>query len=355
MEQTKPVIIIPVLNPDEKLIELVKQLHDREFQTIIIDDGSDRNIELFDLLKYKYHCDLCRHKINQGKGAALKTGIRYASLSYPDACGYVTADADGQHSAEDIAEVAHVLQKKKGKMVLGTRNFKTGHVPLKSIIGNRITSLVYFLSTGIWCADTQTGLRGIPKRLKTLCLSVTGDRYEYETNLLLEMGKKKVPFTYVPIDTIYLDNNASSHFNPVKDSFLIYYNIMKYSLSSFLSAVTDLTLFTAFSAYLFGIGPTGILASTITARLTSGALNFTLNKFWVFNSVKRSRTEALGYFLLFVCQMTASWLLVTTFSRLPANLTLIKVCVDTTLFIISYQVQKNFIFHNREERKAISG
>lgn len=351
----RPIVIIPALNPDEKLITLVENLKKLELQVVIVNDGSDpEHINIFETLKSNYACDVCHHRKNRGKGAALKTGIQYTALNYPESCGYVTADADGQHTADDIFEIAVYMEQHLNSLILGTRDFRQKGIPFKSYLGNHITSFVYFLSTGKRCDDTQTGLRGIPKKFKALCLSVPGDKYEYEMNMLLEMGRKKIPFICVPIDTIYLENNASSHFNPVKDSILIYFNILKYSLSSFFSAVADLTLFTVFANLIFGTGTVGILASTVMARLMSGTMNFTINKFWVFKSKRHSVNEAIGYFTLFGCQMMLSWILVSGLSSLPLNLTLIKTIVDTGLFFISYQIQKNFIFNEKEERNVIS-
>lgn len=358
----KPIVIIPAYNPDEKLIAVVEKLYDLGLQTVVVNDGSRRECQkIFDTVRFRYDCDVVDHPKNMGKGAALKTGIRYASVTYPESTGYVTADADGQHAPEDILRVARALERNPGCLILGTRDFNNMNVPFKSRYGNKITSFVYLISTRIRCNDTQTGLRGIPKEYRSVCLSVPGDKYEYEMNFLLEMGRKKVRFINVEIETIYLDDNASSHFDPIKDSASIYYNILKYnyhiiiySLSSLVSAAADLSLFTAFVHLFFGTAAAGILAATVTARLSSGCLNFMLNKYWVFESRKRSATEAFLYLVLFFGQMMMSWLLVTGLRHLPIHLTVIKIFVDTGLFFISYIIQKNFIFTKKEERKAIS-
>lgn len=351
----KPVVIIPALNPDEKLIALVKSLCETKLKVIVINDGSDSEyLNIFETLKSDFQCDVCHHQKNKGKGAALKTGIRYAAFNYPEASGYVTADADGQHTTDDIREIADYVERYPGSLILGTRDFNRKKVPFKSYCGNRITSFVYLLYSGRHCEDTQTGLRGIPREFKGLCLSAPGDKYEYEMNMLLEMGRKKIPFICVPIDTIYIENNASSHFNPIRDSVIIYFNILRYSISSLISALTDLSLFTLFVSFVFGAGSSGILTSTLAARLMSGTLNFTVNKFWVFQSRKRSTLEAVEYFTLFCFQMMMSWLLVTALSSLPLNLTLIKIAVDTGLFFISYQIQRGFIFNEKTERNAVS-
>src|SRR5665648_22329 len=196
----KPVVIIPAFNPDEKLIDLVEKLTKMEFQIIAVNDGSGQEYwHIFDTIKARYQCDLCNHSENMGKGAALKTGIQYADVNYPECSGYITADADGQHSPEDMLSVANSLEMNPDGLVLGTRNFSKNGIPLKSICGNRITSLVFFLSTGKKCRDTQTGLRGIPRKFTELSLSISGDKYEYEMNMLLIMGHMGITLSLIHI------------------------------------------------------------------------------------------------------------------------------------------------------------
>jgi len=346
----KPIVIIPALNPDDRLISLVRELKRMDLMVIVVNDGSGPEYtNIFETLRSEFECDICCHPQNMGKGAALKTGIQFAAAKYADACGFVTCDADGQHTAQDVAKVGATLEKNPGKLVLGTRDFSEANIPLGSRWGNRITSCIFRFSTGKRCRDTQTGLRGIRRELTETCLAVPGNRYEYEMNLLLEMARQHVPYVFEPIATVYLEQNASSHFHPVKDSVIIYLSILKYSLSSLLSAVTDLTLFTMFTQLLFGAGSAGILAGTVIARVMSGGVNFTCNKYWVFQSKKPSTDEVLKYSTLFCVQMLASSALVFSLSSLPLDLTFIKALVDGSLFFISYQIQKHYIFHGQEK------
>lgn len=228
----KPVIIIPTLNPDQRLVSLVEKLKEVDITIVIVNDGSKEECsDIFETLSSRFQCDIFNHAKNMGKGAAIKTGISYVSKAYPESCGFVTADGDGQHAASDILKVAEALEKNSKSLILGSRDFSERDIPFKSRWGNRITSLVFKLSTGKECPDTQTGLRGISNKFKEICLSVPGDRFEYEMNMLLEFVGHNIPLMHVPIATIYLENNKSSHFNPVKDSIRIYSDILKYSFS----------------------------------------------------------------------------------------------------------------------------
>lgn len=219
----KNAIIIPTLNPTSKIIELVKDLINNNFKYIIVvDDGSSKEYsKIFKTLE-ELGCYVYHHKINKGKGSAIKTGIRKA-LKINDITGIITVDSDGQHQLGDIKKVAKCLDDNQNKLVLGVRDLKKENVPLRSRVGNSFSRLYFFLSTRKKLKDTQTGLRGIPLSLIDYSLSIKGNRYDYEMNYLLDYARKN-DFVTVPIQTIYEDNNKSSHFKTIKDSLLIYKN-----------------------------------------------------------------------------------------------------------------------------------
>lgn len=339
-------IIIPALKPNLTLVSLADELHayDKSALIVIINDGSPSGYNaIFGQLAEKEGCAVICHAQNLGKGAALKTGIKYVSEK-PEITAAVTADADGQHLAGDIAAVAEAAAKNTGSLILGTRDLSSPEVPFKSRWGNRITALVFRLGTGIKCPDTQTGLRGFSRELFSFMLSVAGTRYEYEMNTLISAAGKGVPIKSVPITTVYIEGNRSSHFNPLLDSARIYWNILKFGVASLASALFDLAVFTILSRLVFARTPSGIFFSTVIARFMSGGVNFTLNKRWSFGVRGGGLRQAAKYLTLFLCQMGLSWALVTALSRLPFDLTLLKIAADGALFILSYTIQKKYIF-----------
>ncbi len=217
------VIVIPTLNPDQKLVKLAKELKKAKLNKIlIINDGSNNNsYKLFEELK-GLGCIVFEHPINLGKGEALKTGFEKADNYFKNISGFITADSDGQHQVKDILKVAMALEKAKDQIILGVRDFNEPNIPLKSKWGNKISSLFFTLKTGIKCRDTQTGLRGVPYSLKDFSLKVLGSRYEYEMNYLIKAAVQGYTFIYIPIETIYENNNDGTHFRPIKDSWRIY-------------------------------------------------------------------------------------------------------------------------------------
>jgi glycosyltransferase involved in cell wall biosynthesis len=342
-------IIIPALNPDERLISLVRELLSQgQTHILVVDDGSDMHSqEVFRCLE-KLGCLVCHQDSNKGKGEALKTGIQL-SKDIPGIRGYVTADSDGQHQASDISIVAAALEEHPESIVLGIRDAQNKENPRKSRYGNRFSALFFRLTTGIICPDTQTGLRGFSRELTEFALATPGSRYDYEMNFLIAAAKKKIPFCTVPIRTVYYQNNAETHFRPIVDSYRVFKIPLKFAGVSLISATADLLIFTMMtkliSAELYAL----LFVSTVTARISSGALNFTLNRNWTFNSDENLRPQALRYLALFLSLMLASWLLVWGFSvLLPISSIIIKAIVDSTLFIISYLVQRNLVFKKKQ-------
>ena len=346
----KCVVIIPALNPDKKLITLVEKLKKLGLDNIIVvDDGSSiKDNLIFDYINV-IGCKVCHHEVNKGKGEAIRTGIR--ANNEEDISGYITVDADGQHLPKDIFNIAKELEKNQNNIILGTRNFENYNVPLRSKLGNKISSILFKLQTGVSCSDTQTGLRGIPKKYKELALITEGDRYDYEMNFLINAAKCNVKFTKIYIETIYEDKNKNSHFRPIRDSFLIFKDLFRFIGASLISSIMDICIFSLIAKIIFQGDITYIFIATAIARILSGILNFILNKKWSFESKDKIEPQIVKYSLLFISQMIISALAVTVVVRILNLLILSKVIVDFSLFIISYFIQKNFIFTNKSKLK----
>ena len=225
--------MIPALNPNQTLVHLVSEINDLFSPHVVaVNDGSNEgSAPVFDFLE-SMGCDVLTHSCNRGKGSALKTGFKHVLSHYPNSCGIVTADADGQHAPQDIFRVAQCLNEGADGIVLGIRKFKVGTIPFKSKWGNKITSIMFWLKTGVRLRDTQTGLRAIPMRYVPMVLQAKGSRFEFETNMLLLASKMDIPFIALPIDTIYLKNNHGSHFRAVRDSARIFWDLLKFGWSS---------------------------------------------------------------------------------------------------------------------------
>ena len=241
-------VVLPSLDPDEKLTAVIDGLLRVGFTDIIlVNDGSKpENLHYFEEAAAQHpEIKLLHHPENRGKGAALKTAFTYVLENRPDSMGVVTVDGDNQHHCEDTRSCA-LHMARTGKLVLGVRDFDQEDVPFKSRNGNKITSWVFKVFVGMTISDTQTGLRAIPVQYLKDLTAIYGDRFEYETNMLLAMQTHQIPFDEVKIRTVYIEENKSSHFRVVRDSWRIYKLILghffKYTFSSVLSAVVELAL-----------------------------------------------------------------------------------------------------------------
>ena len=216
------VILIPSLNPDERLTKLVKDLLVNGFKDIIVvNDGSSEEYNKY-FKTIEQNVIVLRHMVNLGKGRALKTGFNEYLGRFKEKCGIITVDSDGQHKIEDITKVAKALVENKESLILGSRNFNLKNVPFRSKYGNKITRCIFKFLTGLNVSDTQTGLRGIPTRYISILMNIPGERFEFEMNMLMEAKENNIDITEERIETVYIQENKSSHFNPLKDSLKIY-------------------------------------------------------------------------------------------------------------------------------------
>lgn len=215
--------VIPSLNPDARLIKLIKELIEEKLKKIIIVDDGSEDKTIFNKLKENKEVIVLTHDENKGKGAALKTAFTfYKDNLIEEYKGLVCLDSDGQHLVSDAIKVGKIMVN-NNKYVLGTRLFNTKETPLRNKTGNRITSKVFYRFFGIYLKDTQTGLRAIPNRLIDLMINVDGERFEYEMNVLIDLVRNGEKILEEDIKTVYLYNsNKKSNFRVVSDSWKIY-------------------------------------------------------------------------------------------------------------------------------------
>ena len=359
MDLSKISVVLPSLDPDEKLIRVVDGLLEYGFTDIIlVNDGSRaENLHYFtDLAAAHPQIHLLHHEVNKGKGAALKNAFRWFLENRPEGYGVVTVDGDDQHHPEDTVRCCEQMMK-SGNIVLGCRDFNQDDVPARSSFGNKTTSLIFKIFVGMTISDTQTGLRVIPRKQLEVLTGIDGDRFEYETNMLLAMKDNGFAFDEVKIRTVYIEENKSSHFRVIHDSWRIYKLILKhffrYTLSSLVCFVVDAGGVFLLTKVLGGILQDPLLGSvaTVGARAVSSLVNFFMNQKLVFQTNVSTGKAMLRYYCLALPQLAVQTLLnqgiYTLFgvAEEAAGLrTLIHILVMTVLFIISYTIQQRWVF-----------
>ncbi len=354
MSMYKGYVIIPAYCPDTVLPALTTTVCDLGYTVIVVNDGSGEQYnEVFSALDPRV--TLLVHEVNRGKGAALKTAYTHIQNLLKDPnedstlCIVGTMDADGQHTPEDLIRVMDEAAASADKLVLGVRVIDK-KMPLRSRFGNGVTRGLFRLLTGAKVSDTQTGLRAFDTSQLSFMISVEGDRYEYEMNVLSAQARKHGTrgFSEIPIQTIYRDeDNSTSHFHPIKDSIRIYRHLFKFAGSSFLSFLIDYVLFIIFSA-LFGmwIPAISVTVANVSARIISAIFNYNMNCRVVFEG-KPNAHSALEYTLLAVTLLVLNCGVLYLWGLTPIPIPVCKLLTEVCMFFVSYFIQKKIIFKKK--------
>ncbi|MFT4261800.1 MAG: bifunctional glycosyltransferase family 2/GtrA family protein [Nocardioides sp.] len=348
-----PVVVIPAYCPGPAFVGVIEELRRLRpgVDVLVVDDGSGPAYAPLFAQAEALGATVLHQPANGGKGAALKAGFAFLDglrLGRVVVC----ADADGQHLATDVLRVADAVDPgRRDQIVLGVREFD-GAVPLRSRIGNDATQLLFRLATGSRLRDTQTGLRAFPAELLPWLLQVGGERYEYELTMLLQASRSGIDLRTVPIETVYLDDNSSSHFRPVVDSLRIYRPLLAFLGSSLLGFAIDVVMVIVLQA-CFG----SLLLAVLGARLTSACVNFAVNRSLVFDHAHEARLgrAVRRYAALAVVVLGLNYLLLATLVTLGVPLLPAKLLTEIALVTLSFTVQSRVVFRTRSRGRESAG
>ena len=387
------IVVIPAYEPDEKLLGVLKDFTEQtSFPIVVVNDGSSEACRpVFEAVEGFPRVTLLEHEKNRGKGAAMKTAFAYIKDHFSADEGVLTVDADGQHLLKDCLNVCEAFEAHSDLLVTGSRRFQ-GKVPIRSRIGNSITRGVFHLTTGSRVYDTQTGLRAFSVSRIPEMLDLHGDRYEYEIHQLLHCSSKGAGVLEVPIETVYIDDNSSSHFDTLRDSAKIYKVIFKFLGPTFLkfmstSFVSFLIDFLSFCIIFYGVvaafggfsvakemfsfrrevsekwaetllalnpvvfvGGGSILrmVSLVLARVISGICNYLLNRRFVFDGSEKDR-NILKYAICAVSVLLLNWLFIELFTHLGVPAWLANIIAQLICYPISFALQRIFVFRGSRQ------
>lgn len=199
----KTFIIVPVYNEENRAIETINKILkiDKDSKIIAVDDGSSD--DTWNLLNEKFkknnRVHLLNHIINLGKGAAMKTGMKMAWKLGGEVVIFI--DADGQHNPKYISKFVKELD--KFPIVFGYRELNDNS-PWIRRNGNKLAGWLIDLFFNIKRKDLLCGFLGFRKEVyKKIIWKST--RYGIETEMATKVGRSKIPFSEIKIDTIYID------------------------------------------------------------------------------------------------------------------------------------------------------
>jgi len=344
---TRPVILIPAYKPKVMILDVVRVvLASGVFHTVVcVDDGSgDEFANIFAELE-ALRVMVLRHAVNLGKGAALRTGLNHIANIWPNGVGVVTADADGQHLSQDIIAVGQALAANPGMLIMGCRTFGA-HVPLRSRLGNIITRHVMRFFTGVDTRDTQTGLRGIPREFIPTLLRLSTSGYDFEMEMLVQCAEQGIVIQEIPISTVYIDENASSHFRPLTDSVAIYFVLLRHIANALITASLDYLVFACMLAFGYSI-----FAAIVAGRIVAGSFNFLIGKTLVFKSQRKPWRELMKYAVLVIFLMFLSYgAIMLMVERVGVSPYIAKFIVEFVVFFLSFSVQRLLIFGANQDK-----
>ncbi len=360
-------IIIPAYKPDQKLIQLLCDLKKiTAARILVVNDGSGEAYDaVFQEAKNLCHVFL-KHDVNRGKGAALKTAFSYLLKEGSENGPVCTADADGQHLPKDIVRCLQCAEENPSTLVLGSRTFR-GNVPARSRFGNAVSRFTFHVLMGKRVYDTQTGLRAFTPDLLPQMLEISEDRYEYEMRMLCNAIRKKTPIKEVEIETVYIEENKSSHFNPLKDAMRVYglllrcalgpfFQMISFLFSSVLAFVVDIGAYTLLFHLLFPLFFSGErqieFSALLTARLLSSFVNYLTNRSLVFqnkdNLVKTSVLYILLCIVTFFAHEALNFFFLSSL-KFPSAIALLT--AQIVFFPISFLFQKYVVFPKGKAKK----
>ncbi len=346
------IVLIPAYRPGALLVQLVRDLLSRGVSAVVVvDDGSPSDCTpVFNQLGIMPDVKVLRHAVNLGKGAALKTALNFALCEFPDFAGFLTADADGQHAVDDILAVARRFTDEPDCLVLGSRSFGAD-VPFRSRSGNKCTRVLVRLLIGRRLGDTQTGLRAIPRGLIPRLLKIPANGYEFELDMLIAAKHALVRTVEVPVQSIYLDGNRSSHFNPLLDSMKVCFVLLRFTGVSLLTALLDNAVF------LFSYARSHeILGSQITGRVVAMGFNYFAARKAVFLSRASLQSTFVKYALLVGANTILSYALINVlYSWSGLTVPWAKIIAETALFAGNFALQRDFVFTDRSRRSLPQG
>ncbi|CZF79800.1 Undecaprenyl-phosphate mannosyltransferase [Grimontia celer] len=343
-------ILIPAYEPNESLISLLEgitgEFSSSSIPMVIVNDGSEKEVSLktFNTIRERFpNIVILTHESNMGKGAAIKTGIRFALESHYEFV--ITVDADGQHEAHDVKRLYQYSKYHCQKLIIGTRRF-SGDIPLRSKFGNLLTRTLFNFIHSTNIEDTQSGLRYIPHSCFSMILEIKANRYELEQEVLNVCARKKIIAPPLYIDTIYEEGNPSSHFNKIRDSFLIYFVLFRAVLSGVLIAILDVIVF----AIIFSQTKDADISVYLT-RFLMTLLYYILLRSFVFNYKGRQFSAFIKLVTLIILNSLIVAYVLERMEPHSESTNLVYISVNILLFIINFLVQKAFIFKEKNNER----
>lgn len=217
----KPCAVVPVYNHEASLPGVVRALLAEDLQCVLVDDGSSpAAAAVIDQLAEHPSVHLLRHSRNQGKGAAVASGLREASrLGFSHA---LQVDADGQHDLGCVALFLDRASQAPDALICGYPQYDSS-VPKGRLYGRYLTHVWVWINTlSLSIRDSMCGFRvyPLPPTLALLDAMTLGQRMDFDTEILVRLHWRQQPMVWLPT-RVHYPADGVSHFRLWRDNLLI--------------------------------------------------------------------------------------------------------------------------------------
>ena len=223
-------VLIPAYNEAKHIASVIRGVQDAGFSVWVLDDGSTDETTA---VAAGTGVRVLRSEKNRGKGACQRRGLEeWLKTNFKAA---IFMDSDGQHDPADLAPLLEVLHPGRVDVAIGNRMENPVGMPRLRRATNRLMSAIVSLAARQKVPDSQCGLRALTREAVKV-IQIRSDRFEAESEIILEASRKKLNIASLPIRSHY--GNQVSHINPWKDTarFLVF--LFRYLLTNFSSKRT---------------------------------------------------------------------------------------------------------------------
>jgi glycosyltransferase involved in cell wall biosynthesis len=231
-------IIIPVFNENKTILEILDRVIAVEIpnfkkEILVVDDGStDGTREKITNAKLK-DIKFILHKVNQGKGAAVKTGIKAASGDY-----IIIQDADLEYNPKSIKNLTAAISTEKS-VIYGTRLDRMPHLNKEEkkhlfilhYFGNRFLSLVTSILYGQWITDMETCYKLFPKSAVNK-MKINARGFEFEPEITSKLLKGGYKIKEVPIIATPRGYDEGKKLHTIRDGSKALWYLLKYRFTN---------------------------------------------------------------------------------------------------------------------------
>ncbi|HEY3053698.1 MAG TPA: glycosyltransferase family 2 protein [Thermoanaerobaculia bacterium] len=207
--------IIPAFNAARTLEPVVRGAHEQINTVVVVNDGSTDGTGD---VAARAGATVLTHEVNRGKGAALKTGFKWACEH--DLDGVITLDADGQHLPREIPKFLQCHEETGGDLIIGGRAHLFGQMLPRRRLANRFSAWSIAIASGTDVTDSQSGYRFYSTRLLR-AVRLRSDGFAMESEVIVRAGRGGFKILTTPIDLGFVDGQATSHYRPLKDTLQI--------------------------------------------------------------------------------------------------------------------------------------